>query len=561
MRPKYNFADNIEEYDRKALMVGTGMTEEEMRRPKIAVFNTLNALNPGHIHQGLLGEAVFESIYENGGYPVHLNGTNICDGFAVGPHALPSRDLLVNDIEVMCLAQRLDGAVLIGTCDKIVPAMLMAAGRMDIPCIILTGGYMQTPVMDGEHVDFIDIAPARTRYLNGEIPKEKLDELVNCACPGGGSCGMMGTANSMSLMCECIGMSLPGNATTAARSPKMLELAHACGKRIMELVEQGITPRQIITNRSIENALHVCQAIGGSGNTIIHIPATATEAELTIDCSEIYAKASREVPLLIGIRPNGKYCMKDFEEAGGLGALMNQMRDKLHLDCMQINGKTLEENIRDKRVLRPEVIHTMDDPLSSDGGLVLVKGTLAPDGAFIKRSAVPECLMKHRGPARCFNSRDDAIQALREGKIQSGDVCIVRYIGFKAGPDTAYHFAAALAGSPIGMNCATITDGRLSGAVYGAAFQYCTPEAAAMGPLTVVRDGDMIDYDIAESRLDILVPQEEIERRLKEFQMKLPRRKGWLGIYQRCVSSVMKGAVLVEPETAEGSKHAQSACG
>lgn len=354
----------------------------------------------------------------------------------------------------------------------------------------------------------------------------------------------MGTANSMALMCECIGMSLPGNATTAARSPKMLELAQACGQRIMELVEQGITPRQIITNESIENALQVCQAIGGSGNTIIHIPATATEAGLTIDCSEIYARASREIPLLIGIRPNGQYCMKDFEEAGGLGALMNQMRDKLHLDCMQINGKTLKENIQGMQVLRPEVIHSMDDSIQAAGGLVLVKGTLAPQGAFVKQSAVPECLMRHTGPARCFNSRDEAIEALRDGKIQSGDVCIVRYIGFKAGPDTAYHFAAALAGSPIGMNCATITDGRLSGAVYGAAFQYCTPEAAAMGPLTVVQDGDLIDYDIGEGRLDLLVPQEEIQRRLAAFKMDFPKKHGWLGIYQRCVSSVMKGAVL-----------------
>lgn len=547
MKPKFNFADNIEQADRCALMRGTGMTYEEMRRPKIAVFNTLNGMNPGHIHQGELGDAVYKSIYENGGYPVHMNGTNLCDGFAVGPFALPSRDLLVNDIEVMCMAHQLDGAVLIGTCDKIVPAMLMAAGRMDIPCIILTGGYMKTSVLDGKDVDFIDIAPTRSKYFEGEISKEKFDELIDVACPGGGSCGMMGTANSMALMTEVIGMSLPGNATTAARSPKMLELAAQCGKRIMELVEEGITPRQIITNESITNALYVCQAIGGSANTIIHIPGAATEAELSLNCSEIYAKASRETPLLVGIRPNGEYCMKDFEEAGGLGALMNQMRDKLNLDCMQINGKTLGENIAGKEVLRPEVIHSWDNPIRHDGGLLLVKGTLAPEGAFIKRSAVPECLMKHTGPAHCFNSRDEAIQALRDGKIKAGEVCIVRYIGVKAGPDTAYHFAGALAGSDIGMTCATVTDGRLSGAVYGAAFQYCTPEAAAMGPLTVVQDGDIIDYDIDEERIDLLVPQEEIERRLREFKMTRPKKKGWLGIYERCVSSVMKGAVLVEP--------------
>ncbi len=551
MIAKFNYVDDIEKAESLALMYGTGMSEEEMRRPKIAVFNTLNALNPGHIHQAPLGDEVFKAIYAAGGMPVHMNGTNLCDGFAPGPMCLPSRDLLVNDIEVMCMAHRMDGAVLIGTCDKILPALLMAAGRMDIPCIILTGGYMDTPVLDGECVDFIDISINRTKYLNGEISKAKFDEIVSTAVPGCGSCGMMGTANSMAIMTEVIGMSLPGNSTTPARSDRMFELARQCGKRIMELVEQGITARQIITNESINNALLVCQAVGGSGNTIIHIPAAATEAELSIDCSEMYAKASREIPLLVGIRPNGKYCMKDFMEAGGLGALLNQMRDKLDLSCMQVNGKTLAENIEGCEVKRSDVIHSMDDPIDTEGGLVLVKGTLAPEGAYIKRSAVPDCLMRHKGPARCFSTQADAIAALRNNEIKAGDVVIIRYIGVKAGPDTAYFFASALKGSPIGMDCATITDGRLSGAVQGASFQYCTPEAASLGPLTIVEDGDMIEYDIEECRLDLLLPKEEIDRRIENFKLNYPKKKGWLGIYQRCVSSVMKGAVLVEPTVAD----------
>ncbi len=552
MHAKYNYVDNIEKAEARALMYGTGMSTEEMRRPKIAVFNTLNALNPGHIHLGPLGEEVFKAVYEAGGMPVHMNGTNLCDGFAQGPYCLPSRDLLVNDIEVMCMAHQMDGAVLLGTCDKILPALLMAAGRMDIPCIILTGGYMQTPVIDGECVDFIDIGINRTRYLNGEISAEKFEEIVTSAVPGCGSCGMMGTANSMAIMTEVMGMSLPGNSTTPALSEKMMDLARQCGKRIMELVEQGITARQIITNESVNNALLVCQAIGGSGNTIIHIPAAATEAELSIDCSEMYARASREVPLLVGIRPNGKHCMKDFTEAGGLGALLNVMRDKLDLNCMQVNGKTLGENIEGCEVKRPDVIHSMDDPIDTEGGLVLVKGTLAPEGAYIKRSAVPDCLMKHKGPARCFSTPDDAIAALRRGEVKAGDVVVIRYIGVKSGmPGSAYGFAAALKGSPIGLECATITDGRLSGAVQGASFQYCTPEAASVGPLTIVEDGDMIEYDIEACRLDLLLPQEEIDRRIAAFKLHYPKQKGWHGIYQRCVGSVMKGAVLVEPTDAE----------
>lgn len=553
-RIKMDYADpeNLDGAERTALMVGTGMTYEEMRRPKVAIFNTFSMLNPGHIHLNPVAEEAYKGVYEAGGMPFHLNGTNICDGFAVGPYALPSRDLLVNDIELMCEANYLDAAVLIGTCDKILPALLMAAGRINIPSIIITGGYMAAGNVEGigDKIDYIDIGISRSKYIDGKITKDKFDEVVNSACSGAGACAMMGTANTMAIITETIGMSLPGNSTTAARSPKLLKIARRAGQEVMRMWRDNIKPRDIITVEAVTNALKVCMAVGGSANTIIHVPAVATETELNMNCSEVYAKASQEIPLLIGIRPNDeqKYNMQDFHEAGGLSALLSVMKDCLYLEGMTVTGKTMRENIAESKVLRPDVIHSLDNPISHEGGLVLCKGTLATEGAYVKQSAVPRHLMKHRGPAHCFNSQQDAIDALREGKIKAGEVVIIRYIGVKAGPNTAYFFTSALKGTDLGDKCATITDGRLSGAAQGASFQYCTPEAAALGPLTIVRDGDIIDYDIAERRLDLCLPQAEIDKRIAEFELNLPKKNGWLGIYQRCVSSVMRGAVLVEPK-------------
>ena len=373
----------------RSLLHGIGLTDEDLSKPRVGVINTWSDINPGHIHLLPVAESVCQGVREAGGLPFNFNGMNLCDCIGSGSYVLPSRDLLVNEIEMYAEANKMDALVLIGTCDKVVPALLMAAGRLDLPTIIVTGGYMNTGRLNGENVDFIDIGINLTKLREGKITQEYMDQLIDAACPGPGACGMMGTANSMSLMVETIGMSLPGNSTTSARSDYLKEVAREAGMQVIQLWKQGITARKIITNASVTNAIKVCMAVGGSANTVIHIPAAATEAELTLDCSEIYAEASQEIPLLIGIRPNGPHTMRDFDEAGGLHALLGELRDDLDLNCICVNGKTLGENIAQAENKNSQVIHHRDNPLDTEGGMALVKGNIAPEGAFIKKSAVP----------------------------------------------------------------------------------------------------------------------------------------------------------------------------
>ena len=528
----------------RSFMRGLGYSDEEMEKPHIAIVNTWNEMNPGHIHQKELAEAVRQGILEAGGLPFLFYGVNLCDCVGGGAYVLPSRDLLVNEIELIVEAHKLDGMVLIGTCDKVVPGMLMAAGRLNVPTVIVTGGYMKTNKYNGEYVDFIDIGASITKVKEGKMTPKEFDDLISVTCPGGGACGMMGTANTMSMLTETIGMSLPGNSTTAARSGEMLQLCRRAGQQVMELWKKQILPRDIITERSITNAIKVCMAIGGSSNTIIHIPAVANEAGLDMDCSSVYAQASCEVPLLIGIRPNGPYCMKDFDEAGGLSALLNEVKGILDLGGMTVTGKTLGENIEGGKNLNPEVIHSLSDPLDSDGGLILCRGNLVPQGAFIKQSAVPRKLHKFRGPARVFHDPDVAIEALDKGIIQPGEAVLIIYQGVKAGPKTAYGFTTALKGSHLKDDVITITDGRLSGAASGACFGYASPEAALRGPLCAVKDGDMINYDIEKRELNVELSDEELAKRMAEAELVLQPKTGYLGIYQRCVGSILKGAVL-----------------
>ena len=362
----------------RAFFYGMGYNDEDIEKPRVGIMNTWNEINPGHIHQQPLAQAVREGIIEKGGLPFLFYGVNLCDCVGGGDYVLPSRDLLVNEIELNAKAHHLDAMVLIGTCDKVVPAMLMAAGRVNIPTVIVTGGYMETPYLDGEHVDFIDIGASISKVKEGKMSMEKFNELIHVCGPCKGACGMMGTANTMSMLTETMGMSLPGNSTTAAVSGKLINLSREAGRHVMDLWEKNIRPRDIITEKAITNAIRVCMAIGGSSNTIIHIPAVATEACLDMDCSSIYAEASCEVPLLIGIRPNGPYCLADFELAGGMSALLNEMKEKLDLTGMTVTGKTLGENIEGAVNHNKEIIHTLAEPLDNDGGLILCKGNLVP---------------------------------------------------------------------------------------------------------------------------------------------------------------------------------------
>ncbi|MGI6789850.1 dihydroxy-acid dehydratase [Aminivibrio sp.] len=535
---------NLEWMANRAFFRGLGYSDEEIEKPHIGIVNTWNEMNPGHIHQREIADAVREGILSAGGRPFLFYGLSLCDSIGMGPYVLPSRDLLVNEIELICEAHKLDALVLIGTCDKITPAMLMAAGRLDVPTIIVTGGYMETGKLNGQNVDFIDIGASISMVKEGRMSEGEFDQLLHYTCPGCGACGMMGTANTMNILSETIGMSLPGNSTAPARSGRVIQIARAAGMRVVELWKGGIKPHQIITENSIMNAIKVCMAIGGSSNTIIHIPAVATESGIEMDCSEIYAKSSCEIPLLIGIRPNGVHTMKDFDEAGGLGALLSEMRSVLDLSTINVCGKSMGEIIKDKKVLNQDVICSLEKPHDFDGGLILCKGNLVPEGAFIKQGAVPKKLHKFRGPAKVFNNPDLAIEALRKGQIHAGDAVLIIFQGLKGGPATAYTFTTALKGSSLKDDVITITDGRLSGAASGACFGYASPEAALKGPLCAVRDGDMISYDIEKRVLNVELTESEIEKRIQETQIELPKKKGYLGIYQKCVGSILKGGVL-----------------
>lgn len=532
-----------------SLLRGCGYSYEDLSKPRIAVINTFSEMNPGHFHLMTVSKKVKEGIKVAGGMGFEFNCVSVCDSVAEGPYVLPSRDLLTNEIELLVEGNKMDAMVLIGTCDKVVPGLLMAAARLDLPSIVVSGGYMQTGSLKGEKCDFINIGMSISKVLEGNMEENELYEVVEHACPGPGACGMMGTANSMNIIAETLGMSLPGNSTTAAISDELNKIAYEAGKQIMYLWEKGITARQIITEESVTNAIKVCMAVGGSSNTIIHIPAIATEADLPMKCSEVYAEASNEVPLLVGIRPNvGMHTMADFDKAGGLGAILNIIKDKLYTDVITVTGKTLAENMAenpDKCVINnPDIIHTIDDPVEEGGGLVLCKGNLVPEGAIIKRSAAPEDMLMFRGPAKVFNDCDSAIDALHAGKIIEGDAVIIRYQGVKAGPESAYRFTAALKGSPVKDKVAIITDGRTSGAAAGACFQYASPEAALRGPLCAVEDGDIINYDISKRSLSVELSDEELANRMEKAQLHLYPKKGYLGIYQSCVGSILKGAVL-----------------
>lgn len=540
---------SLEKQGSISLLRACGYSYEDLKKPRVAIINTWSEMNPGHIHLKDLAAEVKKGIYEAGGMGYEFNCVSVCDCIADTKYVLPSRDLLVNEIELLVEGNKMDAMVLIGTCDKVIPGLVMAAGRLDLPSIVVTGGYMQTGTLNGHDCDFIDIGMTISKLNEGVIKEEELNEVIENACPGPGACGMMGTANTMSILTETIGMSFPGNSTTAAISPKLKQIAYNAGVQVMKLWEQGITARKIITNESITNAIKVCMAVGGSSNTIAHIPAIATESELSIECSPVYAKASNEIPLLVGVRPNiTMHTMTEFDKAGGLGAILNELKNELDLNTLTVTGKTLSENMSSNpdmyKIKDASVIHTLSDPIADGGGLVLCKGNLVPEGAFIKRSAVPEDMMKFSGPARVFNDTVVAIAALKNGGIKEGDVVVIRYHGCKAGSNSAYRFVSALKGSHLKDKVAVVTDGRTSGAAAGACFQYASPEAALKGPLCGVKDGDIISYDLEKCELNIELSDKELQERIESAEIPQIPNKGYLGIYRKCVGSILKGAVL-----------------
>ncbi|MCK9238868.1 dihydroxy-acid dehydratase [Desulfocurvus sp.] len=548
MRSK-QMTHGLEKAPHRSLLYALGLTREEMRRPLVGVCNSANEVVPGHIHLDTIAKAVKEGVRMAGGTPLEFPVIGVCDGLAMnhaGMHfSLPSREIIADSIEIMASAHPFDALVLIPNCDKVVPAMLMAALRLNIPAVVVSGG----PMLAGSgNSDLITVFESVGRAKRGEISEQELDALEQCACPGCGSCSGMFTANSMNCLSETIGLALPGNGTIPAVTAERVRLAKTAGMRVMDLLEKGIRPRDIVTEKSVANAVTLDMALGCSTNTVLHLPAIFGEAGLALTL-DIFDEVSARTPNLCKLSPAGPHHIDLLHRAGGIPAVMSELakRDLLHLDAMTVTGRTLGENLRElSAVVRdPEVIRPVDKPYSPRGGIAVLRGSLAPDGAVVKQSAVAPEMMRRTGPARVFDSEALASEAILGGAIRPGDVVIIRYEGPRGGPGMREMLSptAHIAGMGLGESVALITDGRFSGGTRGAAIGHVSPEAADGGPLALVREGDMIDIDIPGRSLNLLVDPAELEARRKahvppvrEIASPLLRR------YSRLVQSAAQGA-------------------
>lgn len=536
---------------RKGLILGMGYTEEELDRPLIAVVNSWNEYNPGHIHLKELAERVKQGIREAGGLPFEVMTTAICDGMVlIDPKyiEIPSRNSIADQVELTVEGNFFDGMVMLSTCDSIVPGHLMGAARIDIPTIIVTGGYMPQNFHKGKRINYeIDTFSQQGKVLSGEMDKEVFEQMLLDSFGTCGACDVMTTGNSMCMVAEALGMTLPGNATMSAVSPAIRRLAYEAGKQIMHLVEKNITARQIITPESIMNAIKMTMAMAGSGNLTLHIPAIANEAGYDEPWWKYFDEAGQEIPLLCHTAPSGPHTVTEIDRAGGIGAIMKNCMPKLNGKCLTVTGKTLEEVYKDYETYDTEIIRTLDNPVSHEPGQGVLYGSLAPEGSFVKIAGVPEQLMTFRGPAVVFDSLEDAIAGLRAGKVKPGDAAVLRYMGLKGRfGTTAYPFQLELKGHEELFNsCAIITDGRYSGASSGLSVGYVAPEAALAGPLSIVKDGDMISIDIPNRKMDLEISAEEYEKRMKEFRWEFPKGQyhRYLNMFVRNIGSSAKGSI------------------
>ncbi|MDM7918457.1 MAG: dihydroxy-acid dehydratase [Methanosarcina sp.] len=537
----------------RSLLKATGVTDAEMKRPFIAVVNSWNDIVPGHTHLNKLAEAVKAGIRNAGGVPFEFHTIAVCDGIAMGhegmKYSLPSREVIEDTIEIMVKAHQFDGMVLIPTCDKIVPGHLMAAGRLDIPAIVVTGGPMLPGYVDDKYTDLISVFEGVGAYKAGKLSEAELKRLENLSCAGAGSCAGMFTANTMACMTEALGLSLPGCATAHAVDAKKMRIAKESGERIVELVKQNITPRKIVTYRSFENAIMVDMAVGGSTNTTLHLPALAHEFGIELPL-ETFDKLSRTTPHLISLRPGGPNFMLHFDRAGGVEAVMQRLTSKLHLDQLTVNGKTIEENLKEFEIVNPklnkEIIATLEKPVHAEGGIAVLKGSLAPEGSVVKQAAVDPKMRIHTGPARVYDCEEDAMKSILAGHIKPGDVIIIRYEGPKGGPGMREMLAATAAIGGMGLleSVALITDGRFSGGTRGPCIGHVSPEASEGGPIGLVKDGDLIEINIPERILNLKISEEELEKRKAAFVPRKTEITGYLARYQRAVHSANTGGIV-----------------
>ncbi len=542
----------IERAPHRSLFKAMGYTDEEISRPLIGVVNSKNEIIPGHIHLDKITEAVKAGIRMAGGTPVEFGAIGVCDGIAMGhvgmKYSLATRELIADSCEAMGLAHSFDGMVFIPNCDKIVPGMLMAAARINVPSVVISGGPMLSLKRNGKQLDLNSVFEAVGSYKAGKMTMEEVCDIEDFACPGCGSCSGMFTANSMNCLTEVLGLGLPGNGTVPAVYAERIRLAKTAGMKIMELVEKDIKPSDILTPKAFENALTVDMALGCSTNSVLHLPAIAHEAGVEINL-DIVNEISGRVPNLCKLAPAGHHHVQDLYEAGGVQAVMKELSKKnlLHLDLITATGKTVKENIENANIRDNDVIRSIDNPYSASGGIAVLRGNLAPDGAVVKRSAVAQEMLVHNGPARVFNSEEDAIDAIYNGKISKGDVIIIRYEGPRGGPGMREMLSptSAIAGMELDKHVALITDGRFSGATRGASIGHASPEAMEGGPIAVVKEGDIIKIDIPNGKLDMEISEEEIRARMKEWKAPETKiTKGYLGRYAKLVSSASTGAVF-----------------
>jgi len=537
----------------RSLFKALGLTDEEIRRPMIGVVCAKNDIIPGHVHLDKIADAVQAGIRIAGGTPFVFPAIGVCDGIAMGhsgmKYSLISREHIADSVEIMAMAHPFDALVFIPNCDKIVPGMLMAALRLNVPSIFVSGG----PMMPGRTVDGKQITLSNAFEVVGAIGKEGitqevLDDVENNACPGCGSCAGMFTANSMNCMTEVVGLGLPGNGTIPAISAARIRLAKEAGMKIMELLDKNICPKDIVTEKTLRNALHADMALGCSTNTILHLPAIAHAAGLKVDFEEIN-KISKETPHLVKLSPAGSDCLVDLDYAGGISAVIQELAEYglFDTDVITCTGKTVKENIEKARVLDANVIRSKETAYSPDGGLAILWGNIAPDGAVVKKGAVLPEMLVHEGPAKVFNSEEESIEAILSDKVVAGDVVVIRYEGPKGGPGMREMLAptASLAGKGLDNSVALITDGRFSGASKGASIGHVSPEAAAGGVIGLIQDGDVISIDMLNNKLELKVADEEIERRRSEFKPVLKEvPDGYLRRYRELVTSANTGAIF-----------------
>ena len=534
---------------RDALLKSMGYRDAELEKPFVAVIHGWNEMSPGHCHLKPVAEAIKDGIYEAGGTPFEIVIPGLCGGAGgagtpVARYFFPYREYTAGMVEIMLQSHYFDGAVMVPTCDYTIPAFAMGIGRVNVPSIFVTGGYMEPGNFRGRPVTMSDTAIGYGQYKAGTMKEADLKELVDSACPTPGACPLMATANTMNTVIETLGMSLPGNTATPAMSSRLLAMGREAGNRVLDLINRNVRPSDIMTQKAFANAIRVVLAVGGSMNAVLHITAMSREVGLDMGL-EIWDKMSRETPFICSLMPNHPtLTLKDLERAGGIEALMKELEPLLSLDVLTVTGRTLRENLRQASVKDRSVIRELKNPYSHEGGIAILGGTLVPEGAVVKQSAVPSEMLRFSGPAKVFDSEEEAISGLMAGQVHQGDVVIVRYEGPKGGPGAREIMMVmhSIVGLGLGKSVALITDSRFSGTNKGLAIGHASPEAMEGGPLAIVRNGDLIEIDIPNRRLDLKLKKEEIENRMKSWRA--PRAKatrGVLGLYSQFAESLTYG--------------------